>query len=211
MKTITLVLLLGIFTNCIGQTDCNKTVSPEKLIYVENVLFQYSKIGGKDTTVTFSLWDEFNENAEDRIPIPEKIFVKTLFHINSEWAGEKIPPGKVFYKTTIQFVYGSIVIGENICNPTLSDEIQLLSGSFTGKDFEKMFLNSSDFSGLRYETPTFLLRDYLIKNRISLFNSEGQSKVLGRIVIRTYFSSDINKLNTKYENIINVMKSPYVE
>jgi hypothetical protein len=161
--------------------------------------------------VNFSLWDEFNENVEDRMPISEKIFVKTLFHINSEWAGEKIPLGKVFYKTTIQFVYGSIVIGENICNPTLSEEIILISGSFTGNDFEKMFLNSSVFSGLQFDTPAFLLRQYLIRNKISLFNYQGQPKFLGRIIIRTYFGSNINNLENKYENIINVMKSPYVE
>jgi hypothetical protein len=196
--------------SCNGQINSNKILSSNKLIKVENLLFQYSKGVEKDTVVVSSLWDEFNDNSEDRIPIPGKIVVKTLFHINTEWAGEKIPLDKTFFKTTIQFVYGNIVIGGNISNPSFSEEIQLLNSSFTGKDFEKMFLNSSDFSGLIYESPTFLLRDYLIKNKVSLFDFEGKSKVLGRIVIRTYFGNK-HKFSNMCENIINVMKNPYIE
>ena len=211
MKVTVLAIFLGIVTGCIGQTDYNQYSNPEKLIYVENVLFQLRNIGERDTAFTSSLWDEFNENIEDRIPIPEKIFVKTFFHINSEWAGERIPLGKVYYKTTIQFVYGNIVIGANICNPIVSKEIQLSNGVFSGEDFKKMFLNNSNFSGLIFETPVFLLRDYLTKNKVSLFNYDGNPKLLGRIVICTYFGSNINKLDAKYENIINVMRNPYFE
>ena len=211
MKGTILVIFLGIVTSCIGQTNYKQYSNPEKLIYVENVLFQFSKIEERDTAVTSSLWDEFNENIEDRIPIPEKIFVKTFFHINSEWAGEQIPLGKVYYKTTIQFIFGNIVIGANICNPIVSKEIQLSSGAFSGKDFEKMFLNNSNFSGLIFETPVFLLRDYLTKNKVSIFNYNGNPKLLGRIVIRTYLGRNNNKLDAKYENIINVMRNPYFE
>ena len=213
MKEIVLIIFLAVFIDCIGQSSKKniyiKNNTPEELISVENELFQYVENEIKDSVTKVSTWDEFNENKEDRDSIPEKVFVKTSFHIDPEWAGEKIPFEKVLFKTTIQLIYGKAAIGDNVCNPTVGNEITLLSGSFTGKDMEKMFLNSLNFSGIKFKTSDFSLRSYLITNRVRLFYTQEQQIILGRIVIRTYYGSKPKNLNIKYEKVMNVIKNQF--
>ncbi|MDP4289693.1 MAG: hypothetical protein Q8908_01275 [Bacteroidota bacterium] len=213
MKIVFFVLFVLIFATCSGQsrskTVKNQNLYPEQLLTVENELYQNTRFENKDTVMPVVNWDEFDEDSNDRVLIPNEVMIKTSFNIDSEWAGEKIPLDNVFFKTTIQFIYGEAVIGDNICNPIHGKEITLLNGSFTGKDIEKILLNKLDYSGIRYQTPRFHLRDYLTKNKIRLFPSQKQKYILGRITIRTYFGSSKDNMNTIYETVKNVMKNPF--
>lgn len=189
------------------DSNKSKIIQPIEILDIENELFQRDK----DTIKEVNNWDEFNADDDERNPIAEKVFVRVTFHIDTEWANEKIPLNNVYFKTTFQLVYGEAVLGDNICNSTNGVEIILLTGKFTGKDLEKMFLNNhKNYCGMRYITTDFLLRNYLIKNKINLMNLDGDKR-LGRIIIRTYVGDSKDNMTTIFETVKNVIKNYYRE
>ena len=191
----------------VADSSKSKILQPIEMLDIENELFQREK----DTIKEVINWDEFNEDSEERNPIAEKVFVRVTFHIDTEWANEEIPLNNVYFKTTLQLVYGKAVLGDNICNSTNGEEIVLLTGKFTGKDLENMFLNTKEtFSGMRYITTDFSLRNYLIKNKINLMNIDGDKR-LGRIIIRTYVGDSKENMTTISETVKNVIKNYYRE
>jgi hypothetical protein len=202
---VTVFCWLFMVINCFAQSK-NNSEEPIKFVFPINQIYQYSNKDDSLIIVKPYSWDEFNYyNRKDSIP--DKIIVQSIFSANIEWVNQTIPMKDAYYKTTLQFVYGDFVYGDNVVNPIYSSEILLFNGKFTSKDLQNSFFikyNKDEYPGIKIKSKDFLLRNYLKENMISLFGNESK-KELARIIIKTYFGSEPDRLSIVSEKIISPM------